>query len=426
MNLLPAAVQRYLDKSAIKGPWALAGEDRTDFAGAVVIPSLAEGDRLFATLQSLATNPPQWTARFLVVIVVNHGEQASTADQQQNGIDLARLADLAERSELCLAWVDAASSGLEIPAKQAGVGFARKLGMDLALPRLNWLDDPLLVCLDADTLVETGYLQAIVAHFRQSALGAAVLPFHHQSGRNAAQQVAIDRYELFLRSYIFGLRLAGSPYAFNSVGSAMSCRATAYVRCGGMNCRKAGEDFYFLQKLAKTDGVDLLSGTTVFPEPRVSERVPFGTGRSMGRLLDGDAQAVLFYPVTVFRVLADWLAAVEQGLSGDAEQLLLRAEEISSVLAGYLRQADWQTVWSRLQSTHKTEERRIQAFHIWFDGFRTMRLIHLLCDAGHCRGEPEGVLPEYFAWEGKDCPGTLIGMLEALRLHDGGQHLPGC
>ncbi len=419
MNPLPATVQRYVVRSAVKGPWTLAGEGRTDFAGAVVIPSLAEGDRLFATLQSLATNPPQWTARFLVVIVVNHGEQASTADQQQNGIDLARLADLAERTELCLAWIDAASSGCEVPARQAGVGFARKLGMDLALSRLSWTEDPLLVCLDADTLVETGYLQTIVTHFHQSALGAAVLPFRHQSGSDSAQQAAIDRYELFLRSYVYGLRLAGSPYAFNSVGSAIACRAAAYVRCGGMNCRKAGEDFYFLQKLAKTDGVDLLSGTTVFPEPRVSERVPFGTGRSMARLLDGDAQAVLFYPVKVFQILADWLCTVEQDLSGDAGELLMRAEGISVVLVNYLEQADWRTVWPRLQSTHKTEARRLKAFHIWFDGFRTMRLIHLLCDAGLCRGEPEDVLPEYFVWEGRGCPETLSGMLEELRLHDG-------
>jgi hypothetical protein len=419
MTPLPAAVQRYLNKNAVKGPWVLVGEERDNFVGAVVIPSLAEGDRLFTTLQSLAANPPQWTARFLVVIVVNHGEHASAADRLQNGIDLARLADLAERTELCLAWIDAASPECAVPAKQAGVGFARKLGMDFALPRLNWTEDPLLVCLDADTLVETGYLQTIVTHFRQSALGAAVLPFCHQPGNDSTQQVAIDRYELFLRSYVYGLRLAGSPYAFNSVGSAIACRASAYVRCGGMNCRKAGEDFYFLQKLAKTDGVDLLTGTTVSPEPRVSERVPFGTGRSMSRLLGGDTQAVLFYPATAFRVLADWLQAVGQDLSGDAESLLIRAEEISAELANYLEQVNWQTVWPRLQSTHKTEAQRSQAFHTWFDGFRTMRLVHLLCDAGLCRGEPEDVLPEYFAWDGQGCPGTLSGMLETLRLQDG-------
>ncbi len=426
MSSLPVAVQRYLDKRPVKGSWALDGEGRGDFAGAVVIPSLAEGDSLFATLQSLGTNPSQLLARFLVIIVVNHGEHASAADRMQNDIDLARLVDLAERSGLCLAWIDAASHGREIPAKQAGVGFVRKLGMDLALSSLNWAEDPLLVCLDADTLVETNYLQSIVAHFRQSTLGAAVLPYRHQAGADATQQNAIDRYELFLRSYVYGLRLAGSPCAFNTVGSAIACRASAYLRCGGMNCRKAAEDFYFLQKLAKTDGVDLLTGTTVYPEPRVSERVPFGTGRSMGRLLDGDAQAVLFYPADAFRVLSEWLSVVEEKLSDDAGTLLTHADRISPVLAAYLEQAGWRTIWPQLQSTHQNKARRLHAFHGWFDGFRTMRLIHILCDNGLYRSKSEEVLAEYFKWGGRVCPGSLTGMLEELRLVDGVRHSLDC
>jgi hypothetical protein len=419
MTHLPFAVERYLDRNAIKGPWQLAGEGRAGFAGAVVIPSLAEGDRLFKTLQSLAANPAQWTANFLVVVVINQGTHAAAGHQRQNGLDLARLADLGERSELCLAWVDAASPGCEVPSRQAGVGFARKLGMDLALARLDWSVEPLLVCLDADTLVEAGYLEAIAAHFRQSALGAAVLPFRHQPATSPVQQAAIERYELFLRSYVYGLSLAGSPYAFNSVGSAMACRASSYVRCGGMNCRKAGEDFYFLQKLAKTDGVGQLTGTTVFPEPRVSERVPFGTGRSMTRLLAGDARAILFYPAAVFRILAEWLRLAGENLSAPAEQLLAQAERISPVLANYLDQSGWSTVWPRLQSTHQTNAKRSQAFHAWFDGFRTMRLIHLLCDNGLRRGEPAEVLPEYFIWGGRRGSRTTAEMLEALRLLDG-------
>ena len=245
-----------------------------------------------------------------------------------------------------------------------------------------------------------------------------MLPFRHQAGVDARQQAAIERYELFLRSYTYGLRLAGSPYAFNAVGSAIACKALAYVRCGGMNCRKAGEDFYFLQKLAKTDGVEPLTGTTVFPEPRVSTRVPFGTGRSMARLLDGDVRAVLFYPVAAFRVLSDWLQLVEENLDGDAQELLACAAALSYVLADYLESIGWQTTWPGLQENHQTGPKRLQAFHAWFDGFRSMRLIHLLCDSWLCRGEPETIMPEYFSWAGLACPETLVGMLEELRRYD--------
>lgn len=420
MTPLPAAVRRYLAKNAVKGPWSLGGEGRSGFLGAVVIPSLAEGHRLFATLQSLELNPVRWTERFLVVVVVNHGAQAGHAIALQNAADLDRLAEFAEGTQLNLAWVDAARRGLEVPAKLAGVGFARKLGMDLSLPRLDWAGEPLLACLDADTLVEPRYLEHLAAHFCSARGGAAVLPFRHQPAEDAAQQTAIELYELFLRSYVYGLRLAGSPYAFNTVGSAMACRGSAYVRAGGMNVRRAGEDFYFLQKLAKTDGVESLSGTTVFPAPRVSDRVPFGTGRSMSRLLGGDEQAVLFYPVDAFRILAAWLDTVQRDLSENAQRLLEAAEKISPVLSGYLEQQGWCTIWPRLQTNHRPAERRLAAFHVWFDGFRTMRLIHLLCVHGLRRDGPLVILPEYFSWAGRSCPQTTAEMLEELRRMDGG------
>jgi len=420
MPALPAAVQRYLDRHATQGPWELESEARGEFDGAVVIPALAEGAGIFATLESLAANPPSWLERFLIVVVVNNSDQAAAADRRQNETDLAALADLASRTVLNLCRVDAAVAGLAVPSRQAGVGFARKLGMDLVLPRLDWRKDPLLVCLDADTLVDPGYLQAIAMHFQNSAAGAAVLPFRHQPAADPLRQAAIDRYELFLRRYVYGLRLAGSPYAFHSIGSAIACRASAYVLSGGMNGRKAGEDFYFLQKLAKTVGVERISGTRVYPDSRASNRVPFGTGRSVALQLEGDENAVRFYPAAVFRITGAWLRAVAQDLPGRADTLLLKAEAISPVLADHLEQSGWLATWPRLQENHPASAGLFRAFHTWFDGFRTLRLIHRLCNSGLQRGEPEAMLPDYFARDGLACPKDLPAMLETLRRLDEG------
>ena len=418
MTPVPVAVQRYLEKRGIKGPWQPAPVTTGGFRGAVVIPSLAEGDSLFATLASLAANAPAWTARFLVLVVVNHGEAASDAVRQRNLDDLKRLQSAAPEIALPLAWIDAASPGLELPARQAGVGFARKLGLDTALRCLDWSDDPLLVCLDADTLVAPNYLQAIDVHFRRSAAGAAVLPFRHQAAEDPRQQAAIDRYELFLRCYVLGLQLAGSPYAFHSIGSAMACRAAAYVRCGGMNLRQAAEDFHFLQKLAKTDGIADLRGTHVAPSPRPSTRVPFGTGRSMLRQLEGNATSVRFYPVEVFQILNRWLRLIAEDPDTDAAHLLRQAHRLSPALADFLTASGWQTTWPRLQANHNAAAARLQAFHGWFDGLRTLRLVHHLCDSGFGRVAPEELLPELFAWAGLGENGTLAEALQSLRDRD--------
>ena len=232
--MVPPFVTKYLQPRAIQGSWRITGCTETGFAGAVVIPALAEYENLFDTLQSLAANPPELLARFLILVVVNHREDALPDDKEDNYETLKQLAALdPELAPLRLAWVDAASPGMEMPAKIGGVGLARKIGLDLALTRLDFTAQcPLLVSLDADTLVEPSYLPALVDHFRHSGCGGAVIPFCHRPGESPEQQLAIDRYELFLRGYVLGLSLAGSPYAFHTVGSAMACSTLGFTLLG--------------------------------------------------------------------------------------------------------------------------------------------------------------------------------------------------
>ena len=69
--------------------------------------------------------------------------------------------------------------------------------------------------------------------------------FAHRSGKNDVEHAAIKIYENFMRYYVRGLEFAGSPYAFYALGSAIICRAEAYVKAGGMRARNGGEDFLF-------------------------------------------------------------------------------------------------------------------------------------------------------------------------------------
>jgi len=416
VTLPPASVARYLGSRAVAAPWAIAGNDRSDFFGAVVIPALAECDSLFATLESLSANPPELLQRFLVLVVVNHREDAAPADKDDNRLLLRRLAGGdGVPPELPLAWVDAASGERELPVKGGGVGLARKIGCDLALSRLDYRADPILVSLDADTLVRPDYLEAITRHFASAREGAAVLPFAHQRGATPAEEAAIVRYELFLRHYVLGLSLAGSPYAYHTVGSALACTAAAYVKAGGMNRRVAGEDFYFLQQLAKTSGVAHLHGTLVRPSPRPSGRTPFGTGRSVGRLLAGENQAVRFYPPEVFAILGRWLALVAEEWEADGAVLLAGAQELSAGLAAYLRGEGFPAAWSRLRRQHRSRQALLRAFHGWFDALRSLRLIHQLCAAGHPRVEPEQSLPALLRQCGSEAPADAAGQLRLLR-----------
>jgi glycosyltransferase involved in cell wall biosynthesis len=411
----PTTLQ-YLRRAGIAGPWRVAGPVGGRCAGAVVIPALAERDTIEQTLHSLAANPPELLAQFLVLVVVNHTTEASNAEKADNQATLASLPIWRLKYGIDhLQWVDAASPGRELPARQ-GVGLARKIGLDLALPHLDYTaSDPLLVCLDADTLVQPDYLAAVTRHFADVTCGGASIPYCHRPAGDPAGQTAIDRYELFLRVYVLGLELAGSPYAFHTVGSAMACRVSAYVAAGGMNRRLAGEDFYFLQQVHKTAGVAQMTGTVVHPSPRASHRVPFGTGRAVGEMLKAGDGRLLFYQPELFALLGNWLRMVTRAGESCGTDLLDAAGDISPHVQTFLTTAGFAATWDNLKRHNPGAERRLAAFHSWFDAFRTMRLLHHLTDAAYPRIPPEQAVAPLMALAGHVCPPVIADQLALLR-----------
>ena len=361
-----------------------------------MIPVLAEEERLFATLESLARNPPGELARTLVICVVNNRAEpfARTEWVADNQRTLGHLENLVNgrrapiRPDLAfdrlrLGFVDASSRGLEIGPK-FGVGEARRIGLDLALSVLtdNGVEGGLLCSLDADTVVEADYLANIRRHFAVTGCRSAVVDYAHTLPDDSARRIAIVRYELFLRYHELGLRLAGSPYAFPTIGSTIVTRCDAYVAAGGMNRRQAGEDFYFLQELVKTGGVGRVNSTTVHPSARSSDRVPFGTGASISRHLSGGDDGAMVYHPAGYRVIGDWLSVVEGRLDHPASDHLERAARISAQLKAFLIRNDFEETWPKIQHNSPDLDGLERQFHRWFDGFRTLKLIHHLRDNG--------------------------------------------
>jgi len=410
-------LEKYLHTRALTSPWQLDNCSRTDFGAAIVIPALAEAESLPETLNSLGNNPPELLARTLIVVVVNHQLSASPAQKADNRKTLAWLKSR-PLPQLNLAWVDACSDGRELPDKD-GVGLARKLGFDLALSRLDWSGAALLISLDADSLVAPNYLHAIFEHFHLNPCAGAYLPFQHQQAETPAQEAVIRNYELYLRSYQFGLTWAGSPYAFIAIGSALACRAQAYVAVGGMKRRLAGEDFYFLQQLVKTGGVAALNGTLVRPAARYSARVPFGTGRALEAEVEAGQRLYQFVSCAAFGVLKHWLELVGREQRTDAANILTQATELSPGLGQFLKEADFPDIWHKLQQ-NAGRASVLPGFHSWFDGLRTRRLLTRL--GADMSGQPqESLVAELLTAGGY--PGVQVSA-EQLKLLEQLQGVP--
>ncbi|PLX87288.1 MAG: hypothetical protein C0618_07295 [Desulfuromonas sp.] len=374
MRQIPPPVESYLIKRAVQGPWVINGLDQSPCLACIVIPALGESESLPHTLRSLETNPQHLLDQTRVLVVVNNRASAAPHIRHDNQATLRLLESYRHHSTLRLHWVDASSSGVELPEKQ-GVGLARKIGMDLSLQGLNWDRHPFIVSLDADTLVTETYLVALFDHFSNKQTGAVTIPFRHAPAASPQAEHAIRRYERYLRSYTLGLAVAGSPYAFISIGSAFACAALDYARAGGMNRRLAGEDFYFLQQVAKTSCVTPLNDTRVMPSARISDRVPFGTGRVVDALSADRQKPYTLCAQSSFAVLQQWLQLVSHCWQVDSDTVRQQAHQLSPMLLELIDSLDFRSVWTRLQCQYQTQPDFLRAFHVWFDALRTRQLL---------------------------------------------------
>jgi len=401
--MIPQGIRKYLNHYSVGAPWRVVAESREGIESVVVIPALAESDHLFETLAGLAGNPRSELARALVVCVINNGTTETVPEDDsadnlktlkilrwlmgggEEDLHDARMLALLDRirqSGLRIGYVDAASPGLELPDKDAGVGFARKIGMDLALSVFDYerRGPRLIFSLDADTLVEENYFAAVRESFERRKHTAAVIAYAHQTAGSPDEQAAICCYELFLRYYVLGLRYAGSPYAFHSIGSTMVCTADAYAQVRGMNRRKAAEDFYFLDKLAKTGAVGNICATTVRPSSRASRRVPFGTGKRVARFTEGTENEYTLYDPRSFLILKQWLGGMASCRDTDPEAILARTRTIEPSLEAFLRRYHFDDIWPRLVRNSGDAAHLRDHFSCWFDGFKTFKLIRHLAN----------------------------------------------
>ena len=76
-----------------------------------------------------------------------------------------------------------------------------------------------------------------------------------------------------------------------------------------MNRRQAGEDFYFIQKVAQRGNFSQCNTTCVVPSPRPSDRVPFGTGAAVRRL-SSDEEPLITYNPQLFVMLKELFSQI--------------------------------------------------------------------------------------------------------------------
>ncbi len=338
----------------------------------VIIPVYNEPD-VINTALSLNLNKTRY--KTTVIFLINSSEKTDEKIVLQNRQTARQLRDFALSNQNKFITYKVINIE-DVDEKIHGVGFARKVAMDEALKIFVTIKKPngIIVSLDADTTVAQNYLDAIGDYFSKEDVCGANIYFEHQiEGDEFNDDIyrAITIYELYLRYYVQALRIVGYPYAYHTIGSAFAVTAKTYARLGGMVMNKAGEDFYFLQKLFTSCKFGEINNTTVYPSPRISDRIIFGTGVVVDDIIKKYNFNYFTYDLNSFleiKSLIDNLIFFYKGKN--------IAKFLSNPLQEFLNNENWQKKIEEIKKNTSNYTNFEKRFYHWFNPLKVLRFLN--------------------------------------------------
>lgn len=369
----------YLNKYGFIPPQISLAPNK-DLGLIVVIPCYNEPD-VIPTLTALAACETP-IEKVEVIIVVNSGENTQERIKKNNLETITTIEHWNQGYNGAIDFYVIHQANL--PKKHAGVGLARKIGMDEAVSRFHQIEkDGIVVCFDADSQCSENYLSEIEAHFKlyPSSPGCSIHYEHPIAGDEFNEEIyqGIINYELHLRYYNQCLRHCDLPYAYHTVGSSMAVRSSAYQKQGGMNKRKAGEDFYFIHKIIALGNFTEIKNAQVIPSPRISDRVPFGTGKAIGDWIDKGEEVYYSYNFSLFKEIKLFVSMIPKLYENDS---YLKSTELHPAFIEYFENLSFVAKLQEMKSNTKDFNSFEKRFFVWFDAFQVLKLIHYMQKCG--------------------------------------------
>lgn len=347
----------------------------------IVIPAYNE-PYILETLNSISscTSP---RSNFAVIVCLNSNERSVEAVLKQNEESQSEIEEWIKKnnSTRIKYFVTHYKS---IPFKFRGAGTARKLAMDEAAHLFNLIDNPngTIISLDADAKVEKNFLTEIESFYSKNRkVNGAVHYFEHPiSGEDFSdeQYEAIINYELYLRYFNLALKFTGFPYAFHTIGSCFSVNVKSYIAHGGMNRQHAGEDFYFIQKVASSGKFAEINSTTVYPSSRISDRVPFGTGPEIKQMLQNKVSEYSVYNFQAFLDLKTFLYQIpflHQLSSKDIETIF---QSFPNSIKQFLNQIEFVSKVNEVIKNTSNQKNFTKRFLNWFNAFKIIKFLNYM------------------------------------------------
>ena len=269
----------------------------------------------------------------------------------------------------------------DLPGHQTGAGLPRKLGMDEAIRHFNGDKSGIIVSLDADCLVENNYLIEIYRNFKEYGLNSATIQFHHPVEHlepSNPLRIATENYEEYLRYYRLALEYCGYPYPFYTIGSAFAVTAETYRKVGGMGKQQSGEDFYFLQKVFPLGKTRFIDTTCVYPAARTSDRVPFGTGPALQKMLSENQLSKYSYRLEAFKTLKIFFGKIDLFFKKPEKEIEKLIRNLPEYLFLFLKEDDFFSKIKEINQHTASPANFRKRFFNYFNAFKILKYLNFV------------------------------------------------
>ena len=340
--------------------------------GIIVVIPCYDDEFVFQTLENLnLAHKPNCNVE--VIVVVNSAENTDINIINKNRIIINNLKNINNTNKYFFDFLPVLLEN--VVAKFAGVGNARKTGMDEAVRRFAAIGkNGIIASLDSDCLVTENYFTEIEKYFVNNLKSdCCTINFQHNFDQNLYSEQEISAcklYETYLRYFRLSLSATGFPYCFHTIGSCFAVKVLCYTKLGGMARLQAGEDFYFLHKAAQTTKVGRITEKLVFPAPRVSERVPFGTGKAIQKIIENQQYNV--YNFELFGVLKKFFETFENVFETKYVNLKIIPKEIIN----FITEKKLLEIFNETLTNTKHKEQFIKRLYSKFDAFFVIRFLN--------------------------------------------------
>jgi len=170
-----------------------------------------------------------------------------------------------------------------------------------------------------------------------------------------------------MRLYVLNLWRINSPYAFTPLGSSITAYVKSLKTIGKLSPKRAGEDFYLLQKLRKHGRISQYNEYYVYPSSRISKRVPFGTGPAVADGINKKWENYYpIYPVEPFNIIKETYELFP----------VLFEEDVQTPMDGFFEKIfETKYIFQPLRSNYKTIDQFIRACHTKIDALRIFQFV---------------------------------------------------